>query len=150
MWTQDEITDLSLTVNKVDISELCTREEIEVIGENSTRLRNLKSEIFVPKHKRSVSSRVKFSRKSYIYLYHIFKTKTIILKQMWMDVDLMEWLKTIGKCLRFQDIMVWVSFSYLLEKGHMSERYLIYKYAIKDLPLTSFKLETEVILNNWL
>ena len=65
---------------------------------------------------------------------------------MWMNVDLMEWLKTIGKCLRFQDIMVWVSFSYLLEKGHFSERRLIYKYAIKDLPLTSFKLHTEVIL----
>ena len=60
MWTQDEITDLSLTVNKVDISELCTQEEIEIIGENSTRLRNLKSDIFVPKHKRSVSYRVYF------------------------------------------------------------------------------------------
>ena len=58
MWTQDEITDLSLTVNKVDISELCTKEEIDIIGENSTRLRNLKSDIFVPKHKRSVSFRV--------------------------------------------------------------------------------------------
>ena len=55
MWTQDELTDLSLTVRKVDISEFCTSEEIAVIGENSTRLRNLKSDIFVPKHKRSVS-----------------------------------------------------------------------------------------------
>ena len=55
MWTQDELTDLSLTVRKVDISEFCTEEEIAVIGENSTRLRNLKSDLFVPKHKRSVS-----------------------------------------------------------------------------------------------
>ena len=55
MWTQDELTDLSLTVRKVDIDEFCTDEEIAVIGENSTRLRNLKSDIFVPKHKRSVS-----------------------------------------------------------------------------------------------
>ena len=55
MWTQDELTDLSLTVQKVDIDEFCTNEEIAVIGENSTRLRNLKSDIFVPKHKRSVS-----------------------------------------------------------------------------------------------
>ena len=64
---------------------------------------------------------------------------------MWHDVDLMEWLKTIGKCLRFQDMMVWVSFSYMLEKGHMSERSLIYKYAIKDLPLSSLKLDSEVM-----
>ena len=64
---------------------------------------------------------------------------------MWINVDLMEWLKTIGKCLRFQDMMVWVSFSYMLEKGHMSERSLIYKYAIKDLPLSSLKLDSEVI-----
>ena len=55
MWTQDELTDLSFTVRKVDIGEFCTDEEIAVIGENSTRLRNLKSDIFVPKHKRSVS-----------------------------------------------------------------------------------------------
>ena len=64
---------------------------------------------------------------------------------MWDDVDLMEWLKTIGKCLRFQDMMVWLSFSYMLEKGHMSERSLIYKYAIKGLPLSSLKLDSEVI-----
>ena len=61
------------------------------------------------------------------------------------DIDLMEWLKTIGKCLRFQDMMVWVSFSYMLEKGHMSERSLIYKYAIKGLPLSRLKLDSEVI-----
>ena len=60
-------------------------------------------------------------------------------------VDLMEWLKTIGKCLRFQDMMIWLSFSYMLEKGHMSERSLIYKYAIKDLPLSSLKLDSEVM-----
>ena len=66
---------------------------------------------------------------------------------MWNDVDLMEWLKTIGKCLRFQDMMVWLSFSYMLEKGHMSERSLIYKYAIKGLPLSSLKLDSEVILS---
>ena len=63
---------------------------------------------------------------------------------MWNNVDLMEWLKTIGKCLRFQDMMVWVSFSYMLEKGLMSERSLIYKYAIKDLSLSSSKLDSEV------
>ena len=64
---------------------------------------------------------------------------------MWHDVDLMEWLKTVGKYLRFQDMMVWLSFSYMLEKGHMSERSLIYKYAIKDLPLSSLKLDSEVM-----
>ena len=66
---------------------------------------------------------------------------------MWMGVDLMEWLKKIGKFLRFQDLIVWVSFSYMLEKGHMAEQYLIYKYAIKDLPFSSTKIQTEVRLN---
>ena len=66
---------------------------------------------------------------------------------MWMDMDLMEWLKTIGKCLRFQDLIVWVGFSYMLEKDDMSERYLIYKYAVKELALTMTKLHTEVYLN---
>ena len=64
---------------------------------------------------------------------------------MWHDVDLMEWLKTVGKCLRFQDMMVWLSFSYMLEKGHMSERSLIYKYATKEEPLARLKLDSEVI-----
>ena len=57
MWTSDELTDLSLTPRKVDIKEFCTEEEIAVIGENSTRLNNLKSDVFIPQHKRLVSSR---------------------------------------------------------------------------------------------
>ena len=139
MWTQDELTDLSFTVRKVDIGEFCTDEEIAVIGENSTRLRNLKSDIFVPKHKRSVSLLIVF------LFWLLFQTKTIYLKQMWHDVDLMEWLKAVGKCLRFQDMMIWLSFSCILEKGHMSERSLIYKYATKEVPLARLKLDSEVI-----
>ena len=60
MWTSDELTDLSLIPEKVDIREFCTEEEIGVIGENSTRLNNLKSDIFIPRHQRSVSSRSVF------------------------------------------------------------------------------------------
>ena len=56
MWSNDELMKLSDSITTIDINQICTTEELEVIGHNSTRLNNLKSEIRVPKHNRDVSS----------------------------------------------------------------------------------------------
>ena len=58
MWSNEELLKLSDVITQIDIREICTKEELEVIGFNSTRLNNLKSEIRVPKHNRNV--RLKF------------------------------------------------------------------------------------------
>ena len=55
MWSNDELLKLSDVITTVDINQICSTEELEVIGHNSTRLNNLKSEIRVPKHNRNVS-----------------------------------------------------------------------------------------------
>ena len=55
MWSNDELLKLSDVITAIDINQICTTEELEVIGHNSTRLNNLKSEIRVPKHNRNVS-----------------------------------------------------------------------------------------------
>ena len=47
MWTKDELLNLSDTITQIDISQICTKEELEIIGHNSTRLNNLKSQIKV-------------------------------------------------------------------------------------------------------
>ena len=56
MWSNGELSKLSDAITTIDINQICTTEELEVIGHNSTRLNNLKSEIRVPKHTRNVSS----------------------------------------------------------------------------------------------
>ena len=56
MWSNGELLKLSDVITTIDINQICTTEELEVIGHNSTRLNNLKSEIRVPKHNRNVSS----------------------------------------------------------------------------------------------
>ena len=58
MWSHDELLKLSDVITAIDINQICSTEELEVIGHNSTRLNNLKSEIRVPKHNRNVSFRL--------------------------------------------------------------------------------------------
>ena len=66
MWSNDELAKLADTITMVNIHEICTKEELEIIGHNSTRLNNLKSEIRVPKHNRNV--RLKFETLNNLFL----------------------------------------------------------------------------------
>ena len=54
MWSNNELFKLSNVITEIDISKICSEKELEIIGFNSTRLNNLKSEIRVPKHNRNV------------------------------------------------------------------------------------------------
>ena len=54
MWTNQEILSLEKCLHDVELDQILTEEEIEVIKLNSTRYSSLKSEILVPKHNREV------------------------------------------------------------------------------------------------
>ena len=54
MWTKWELSELEGTIRAITLEDVLTDKEIEVIKENSTRYSNLKSGIFVPKHKDKV------------------------------------------------------------------------------------------------
>ena len=55
MWTKWELSELEGTIRDITLEDVLTEKEIEVIKENSTRYSNLKSGIFVPKHKDKVN-----------------------------------------------------------------------------------------------
>ena len=50
MWTSGELKKLGDTVEDVNIDTVCTQDELNIIGKNSTTLGNLRNAIFVPKH----------------------------------------------------------------------------------------------------
>ena len=54
MWTIPELSALSKTIPDSNIRSILTKEEIDIIAENSTRFDNMKSFMLVPKHKRLV------------------------------------------------------------------------------------------------
>ena len=54
MWTIPELSALSKTIPDSNIRSILTKEEIDVIAENSTRFSNLRPFMLVPKHKRLV------------------------------------------------------------------------------------------------
>ena len=141
MWSDEELLKLSDVITMVDINQICTKEELEIIGFNSTRLNNLKSEIRVPKHTRNVRF---LPLKQFV---NFIQPKTITVKQLWYeDCDLYQWLKSIGESIRFQDLVCWIGFSYLMIKpAETSEPSIVYNYAAKELNLSMTKLDSEVI-----
>ena len=71
--------------------------------------------------------------------------KTITIKQLWYDdCDLYKWLVSIGESIRFQDLVCWVGFSYLMHKLEGDDRHIVYNYAAKELNLSMTKLDSEV------
>ena len=72
MWTYDELTELKASLDHVTLEEICTTEEIAVIGENSTRLTNLNTGLTVPKDHSKYSM--------------------IVVKQIWKDQKLHDWV----------------------------------------------------------
>ena len=56
MWLSSEIENLKLLVQSDSkLENFMTKEEIDVIKQNSTRYVNLKNQVFVPQHDRKVS-----------------------------------------------------------------------------------------------
>ena len=51
-------------------------------------------------------------------------------------MDVYEWLVQIGDCLRYQDIWIWVNFSFLAAKGET----ISYFFAAKSLPIETCKM----------
>lgn len=55
MWLKSEIDDLkSIVSSDSRLENFLTKEEIDVIKQNSTRYVNLRNQVFVPQHNRKV------------------------------------------------------------------------------------------------
>ena len=142
MWTIPELSALSKTIPDSNIRSILTKEEIDVIAENSTRFHNMKSFMLVPKHKRLVI----FHHNSQITF---FKVKTIKLQAVCdSNLDMYQWLCDIGSCIRFQDLHVYVSFSYM-SHGKFSNNGVERQYiwAAQELSLEKTKLYEKVIFS---
>lgn len=72
MWTFEELTDLKMSLEPVTLDEICSTDEISIIGENSTRLTNLKTGLTVPRDHSKYSM--------------------VVVKQIWKDINLYEWV----------------------------------------------------------
>ena len=79
------------------------------------------------------------------FLEVFLKPKTITIKQLWFDdCDLYKWLISIRDAIRFQDLVCWVGFSYLMHKLEGDQQQIVYNYAAKELSLSMTKLDSEV------
>ena len=58
MWTSAELKSLNDIMEDYTLDQVCTKEEIAIIGENSTRINNLRNAVFVPMHNRPVRYRL--------------------------------------------------------------------------------------------
>ena len=54
MWTSDELKLLNDITEDYTLADVCTEDELAIIGDNSTRLDNLRNAIFIPMHNRPV------------------------------------------------------------------------------------------------
>ena len=124
MWTDDEIQKLEKCLYDVNLDHILTSEEIEVIKLNSTRYSSLKSEIIIPKHNKS--------------------TKTIQIKQVFNDLNVYEWVKSVGDCLRWQQMDVWLGFSFLMRAVTGDQYNIVYAYAARELSFAKLKVTTKV------
>ena len=63
------------------------------------------------------------------------------------NLDMYQWLCDIGNCMRYQDMMVWCSFSYM-SHGKVSDKGVERQYiwAAQELSLEKTKLYEKVIL----
>ena len=54
MWTSAELKSLNDIMEDYTLDQVCTKDEIDIIGENSTRINNLRNAVFIPMHNRPV------------------------------------------------------------------------------------------------
>ena len=54
MWTSAELKSLNDISEDYTLADVCTDDERAIIGDNNTRLDNLRNAIFVPMHNRPV------------------------------------------------------------------------------------------------
>ena len=54
MWTKYELKSLFEMYDHDTIDSVCNKEEMKILGENSTRLSNLRNAVFVPQHNNPV------------------------------------------------------------------------------------------------
>ena len=124
MWTDLEIENLEKTLVDVDLDEILTSEEIEIVKLNSTRYSSLRSAIIVPKHTRD--------------------TKIIQIKQIYKDLDVHNWIQSIGDCLRWQQMDVWLGFSFLMRAVSGDQYNIVYAYAARELSFARLKVTNKV------
>ena len=71
MWTAKEVTFIGETLNKYDVEDILTSEELDVIP--SSALKNIRSTVIEPKHKHKVRFQIIFKTWFHIYImpwYH--------------------------------------------------------------------------------
>ena len=68
MWTQNEISEISKTLNETTIDEILSEEEISAIP--TTALVNIQNRILVPKHDRKVSLSI-INYKAYVLVQYM-------------------------------------------------------------------------------
>ena len=57
-----------------------------------------------------------------------------------------EWLQSIGECLRWQPMTVWLGFSFLMRTISGDKYDLVYAYAARELPFAKLKVSDKVSL----
>ena len=55
-----------------------------------------------------------------------------------------EWLQSIGDCLRWQPMTVWLGFSFLMRTVSGDKYDLVYAYAARELPFAKLKVSDKV------
>ena len=94
-----------------------TDKELEVIQEENSRFKNLTNRLIIPIHTR--------------------RRKTIVIQRLVFNLNLYEWLKDIGDCIRFNvPVHIWIGFS-LLVKDELNN--IMYIYCIRQLASFNFK-----------
>ena len=71
MWTAKEVAFIGETLNKYDVEDILTSEELDVIP--SSALKNIRSTIIEPKHKHKVRFQIILETRYRVYLipwYH--------------------------------------------------------------------------------
>ena len=70
--------------------------------------------------------------------------KTIQIKQIYNNLNVYDWLQSIGDCLRWQPMTVWLGFSFLMRTVSGDKYDLVYAYAARELPFAKLKVSDKV------
>ena len=59
-------------------------------------------------------------------------------------MNVFKWLQSIGDCLRWQPMTVWLGFSFLMRTVSGDKYDLVYAYAARELPFAKLKVSDKV------
>ena len=70
--------------------------------------------------------------------------KIIQIKQIFDGLSIFKWLQSIGDCLRWQQMEVWLGFSFLMRKVSGDQYDIVYAYAARELSFAKMKVSNKV------